>query len=46
MNYEVKFLKDAFKYLQKQDSVTRKRILDHLKILSGDRKHPELDISP
>lgn len=32
MNYEVKFLKDAYKNLQKQDSTTRNRILDHLKI--------------
>jgi mRNA interferase RelE/StbE len=44
MNYEIKFLKDAFKYLQKQDTVTRNRILDHLKILSEDPRHPELDI--
>ncbi|MFD0675255.1 type II toxin-antitoxin system RelE/ParE family toxin [Cohnella sp. GCM10027633] len=44
MNYEIKFLKDAYKYLQKQDSVTRNRILDHLKILSEDPRHPELDI--
>jgi mRNA interferase RelE/StbE len=44
MNYEVKFLKDAFKYLQKQDLVTRNRILDHLKILSEDPRHPQLDI--
>lgn len=44
MNYEVKFLKDAYKNLQKQDSTTRNRILDHLKILSDDPRHPELDI--
>jgi mRNA interferase RelE/StbE len=44
MNYEIKFLKDAYKYLQKQDLVTRNRILDHLKILSEDPRHPELDI--
>jgi mRNA interferase RelE/StbE len=44
MNYEIKFLKDAFKYLQKQDLITRNRILDHLKILSEDPKHIELDI--
>jgi mRNA interferase RelE/StbE len=44
MNFEIKFLKDAYKYLQKQDLVTRNRILDHLKILSEDPRHPELDI--
>lgn len=44
MNYEIKFLKDAYKYLQKQDLVTRNRILDHLNILSEDPRHPELDI--
>ncbi|XID91558.1 type II toxin-antitoxin system RelE/ParE family toxin [Paenibacillaceae bacterium WGS1546] len=44
MNYEIKFLKDAYKYLQKQDLVTRNRILDHLKILSEDPRHPELDL--
>ncbi len=44
MNYEIKFLKDAYKYLQKQDKVTRNRILDHLQILSQDPRHPELDI--
>ncbi len=44
MTYEIKFLKDAYKYLQKQDKVTRNRILDHLKILSEDPRHPELDI--
>lgn len=44
MNYEIKFLKDALKSLQKQDAVTRNRILDHLKILSEDPRHPELDI--
>ncbi|EOS58458.1 MULTISPECIES: type II toxin-antitoxin system RelE family toxin [Paenibacillus] len=44
MNYEIKFLKDAFKYLQKQDITTRNRILDHLKILSENPRHPELDI--
>ncbi len=44
MSYEVKFLKEAFKYLQRQDVTTRNRILDHLKILSDNPKHPELDI--
>ncbi|MBE9916448.1 hypothetical protein G8C92_20735 [Paenibacillus donghaensis] len=44
MNYEIKFLKDAFKYLQKLDSTTRNRILDHLDILAEDPRHPELDI--
>jgi len=44
MNYEIKFHKDAFKYLQKQDSNSRNRILDHLEILSEDPRHPELDI--
>jgi mRNA interferase RelE/StbE len=44
MNYEIKFLKDAFKYLQKQDLATRNRILDHLEILSENPRHPELDI--
>jgi mRNA interferase RelE/StbE len=44
MNYEIKFLKDAFKYLQKLDSTTRNRILDHLDILAEDPRHLELDI--
>ena len=44
MNYEIKFLKDAFKFLQRQDATTRNRILDHLHILSEDPRHPELDI--
>ncbi|MGG6312398.1 type II toxin-antitoxin system RelE family toxin [Paenibacillus macerans] len=44
MKYEIKFLKDAYKYLQRQNSSTRNRILDHLKILSENPRHPELDI--
>ncbi|WP_178019626.1 type II toxin-antitoxin system mRNA interferase toxin, RelE/StbE family [Paenibacillaceae bacterium] len=44
MNYEIKFLKDAYKYLQRQNSSTRNRILDHLNILSENPRHPELDI--
>jgi hypothetical protein len=35
MSYEIKFHKDAYKYLQKQDLVTRNRILDHLKTNSS-----------
>lgn len=44
MNYEVKFYKDALKFIQKLDKQTRNRILDHIKILSTNPKHPELDI--
>lgn len=44
MNYEVKFYKDALKTIQKLDSTTRNRILDHIKILSENPRHPELDI--
>ncbi|TJY42454.1 type II toxin-antitoxin system RelE/ParE family toxin [Cohnella pontilimi] len=44
MNYEIRFHKDAYKYLQKQDSIARNRIIDHLKILSENPRHPELDI--
>lgn len=44
MNYEIKFHKDALKYIQKLDKQSRNRILDHIHILAEDPKHPELDI--
>ncbi|MBU5441155.1 type II toxin-antitoxin system RelE/ParE family toxin [Paenibacillus sp. MSJ-34] len=44
MSYEVKFYKDAYKSLRKQDTVTRNRILDLIMLLSQNPKHPELDI--
>ena len=44
MNYEIKFHKDALKSIQKLDTPARNRILDHIKILSQDPRHPELDI--
>lgn len=44
MNYEVKIYKDALKNLQKLDSPTRNRILDHINILSENPRNPDLDI--
>ena len=44
MNYAIKLHNDALRYLQKQDKVTRNRILDHFDILAENPKHPELDI--
>jgi mRNA interferase RelE/StbE len=44
MNYEIKFYKDALKSIQKLESITRNRILDHINILSENPRNPELDI--
>jgi len=44
MNYEVKFHKNALKSIQKLDSSTRNRILDHINILSENPRNSELDI--
>lgn len=44
MNYDVKFHKDALKYLKRLDKITRNRILDQINILSENQKSSELDI--
>ena len=44
MSYEIKFYKEAYKNLQKQDNKTRNRILDHLNLISENPRDPELDI--
>ena len=44
MSYEIKFYKEAYKNLHKQDNKTRNRILDHLSLISENPRDPELDI--
>lgn len=44
MSYSIKIDRIALKYLKKLDKPTRTRIYNHLKILSQDPYHSELDI--
>jgi mRNA interferase RelE/StbE len=44
MNYKIELSKRSKKYLDKLDQNTKKRISDHLEILSENPRNPELDI--
>jgi mRNA interferase RelE/StbE len=44
MSYSIEIDRIALKYLKKLDKPTRTRIYNHLKILSQDPYHSELDI--
>ncbi|PWV87365.1 addiction module RelE/StbE family toxin [Paenibacillus cellulosilyticus] len=44
MNYKIELSKRSFKYLDKLDQKTKKRIADHLQILSQNPRSTELDI--
>lgn len=44
MNYEVKFHKDAMKYLKKIDKSSRIKILDQINLLALNPRNPELNI--
>ena len=44
MNYKIELSTDSEKYLRILDKSTRVRILNHLKILTENPRHPELDI--
>ena len=44
MRYRIELTKRSVKYLRNLDKNTRFRIQNHIKILSGNPRHPELDI--
>ncbi|MBS4205744.1 type II toxin-antitoxin system RelE family toxin [Lederbergia citrea] len=44
MIYNIELSKRAEKYLRNLDKKTRTRIYNHIKILSENPRHPELDI--
>ncbi len=44
MNFKIEFSNKAYKYYKKVDGITRKRINNHLSILSENPMFSELDI--
>ena len=44
MSYNIELSRKAEKYLKKLDKKVRTRIQDHIRILSENPRHPELDI--
>lgn len=44
MNYKIEFSKRAYKYIDRLDQKTKKRISDHLLMLSENPRRPELNI--
>lgn len=44
MNYKIEFSKRAYKYIDRLDQKTKKRISDQLLMLSENPRRPELNI--